>query len=246
MTASAGKIFASFSGPAVLSHPGPGNGSEVPMQRQRIRRGPTPAYIVDPDTGCWVWQGMTNGRGYGRIMRDGRLVAAHRVYYELEHGPVAEGLVLDHLCRNSLCVNATHLEPVTVRVNSLRGAGLPAKNDAKTHCPQGHPLSGDNLYVAPSGGRECRTCNRVRQAAFTDRRAPRERRELKGTWNLTVLQCLVLDALEAAGPQSVAEIALTLHRSKQGVGRAVSALWDRGEVEIETPAPGPACVWRRV
>lgn len=34
-------------------------------------------------------------------------------------------------------------------------------NALKTHCPQGHPYSGDNLYISPSdGGRSCRICMR--------------------------------------------------------------------------------------
>ncbi len=39
-------------------------------------------------------------------------------------------------------------------------------NALKTHCPQGHPLSGENLYeyTSASGGpaRQCKTCNRER------------------------------------------------------------------------------------
>ena len=36
-------------------------------------------------------------------------------------------------------------------------------NARKTRCPQGHPYSGENLYVIPStGGRMCRTCQRDR------------------------------------------------------------------------------------
>lgn len=35
----------------------------------------------------------------------------------------------------------------------------------RTHCPQGHPYSGDNLYVTPTGERGCRTCHRERQRA---------------------------------------------------------------------------------
>lgn len=33
-------------------------------------------------------------------------------------------------------------------------------NRAKTHCAQGHPLSGDNLYVWKNC-RQCRTCKRA-------------------------------------------------------------------------------------
>jgi hypothetical protein len=42
-------------------------------------------------------------------------------------------------------------------VNS-RGYGGPLR---KTRCLQGHPLSGDNLYVSPKGHRSCRTCKRL-------------------------------------------------------------------------------------
>jgi hypothetical protein len=40
-----------------------------------------------------------------------------------------------------------------------QGAGKGATHRDATHCPQGHPYSGHNLYVQPSnGGRKCRAC----------------------------------------------------------------------------------------
>lgn len=39
---------------------------------------------------------------------------------------------------------------------------------SRTHCPQGHPYAGDNLYVKPSGGRVCRQCKRDRRQAQRD------------------------------------------------------------------------------
>lgn len=74
-------------------------------------------------------------------------------------GPIPDGLVIDHLCRNPQCVNPMHLEPVTPEENTRRGIGG-WNTRAKTHCPQGHPYSGANLYINPtSGARVCRTCN---------------------------------------------------------------------------------------
>jgi hypothetical protein len=115
---------------------------------------------------CWPWLGVTNFDGYGYFRRDGRTVMAHRYAYELEAGPIPEGLEPDHLCRNRACCNPAHMEPVTHRENVLRGEGTAAVNARKTHCPREHELSGDNLYVNPSGHRRCRTCQREADARY--------------------------------------------------------------------------------
>lgn len=111
-----------------------------------------------PD-GCWIWTGSTGGDGrYGRIHFEGRNRPAHRVAYILLVGPVSEDDVLDHLCRVTLCVNPTHLEPVTQAENIRRGDAPPALNARKTHCKRGHEFTPENTYAARSGGRGCRAC----------------------------------------------------------------------------------------
>ena len=111
-----------------------------------------------PD-GCWPWTGATRG-GYGIFWCSGRAVYAHRHAYEIQVGPIPDGLHIDHLCRNRACQNAEHLEPVTNAENTRRGISFSTVNAAKTHCPQGHEYAGDNLYVHPSGReRRCRTCH---------------------------------------------------------------------------------------
>jgi hypothetical protein len=113
---------------------------------------------------CWHWTAGKHN-GYGQFSlggRKGRMYYAHRVAYEWLVGPIPEGLQLDHLCRNRACVNPDHLEPVSQQENILRGEG--GQNHAvKTHCPQGHEYAGDNLYVRPDGGRQCRACTREHQ-----------------------------------------------------------------------------------
>lgn len=73
-------------------------------------------------------------------------------------GPVPDGLVIDHLCRNRGCVNPDHLEAVTQQVNAIRGIGPAARNAKAVECIDGHALSGANLYVTKDGRRQCREC----------------------------------------------------------------------------------------
>lgn len=119
--------------------------------------------ILRDDRGCWIWTGARQSRGYGSAAIPGtnRTTLAHRAIYELLVGTIPAGLTLDHLCRVKVCVNPDHLEPVSRAENVRRGPGAMSK---RTHCPQGHPYSGSNLYVHPRGSRECRTCRAMRKA----------------------------------------------------------------------------------
>ena len=105
---------------------------------------------------CIIWTGSVDGRGYGRLWRDGKHHRAHRVAYAAVYGPIPVGLVIDHLCRVKLCVNPTHLEAVSHGENTRRGVGPAAVNATKTHCPRGHPYS---RIVKRSSGRPTRACH---------------------------------------------------------------------------------------
>lgn len=74
------------------------------------------------DGECWMWYGALMSTGYGTFGVAHNNQLAHRVAYELTIGPIADGLTLDHLCRNRRCVNPAHLEPVTLGENSRRAA----------------------------------------------------------------------------------------------------------------------------
>lgn len=72
------------------------------------------------ETPCWVCLLWKDKDGYGRIWHKGRNTPAHRVAWEKANGPIPEGLVIDHLCRNPSCVNPDHMEVVTAAENRRR------------------------------------------------------------------------------------------------------------------------------
>lgn len=129
--------------------------------------------IPEPNTGCWLWMGVLMPNGYGQLSINGRHAYAHRASYETFVGPIPEGLTIDHLCRQRCCINPEHLEPVTTRVNLLRGDGASAKNAQKTTCALGHPLSGDNLALY-RGQRWCNECGRRRAREYRARMRARK------------------------------------------------------------------------
>jgi hypothetical protein len=105
-------------------------GEPRPYMRGHSSKGPGPEYRIDEATGCWVWLRAKNAYGYG-VLRPSRIqFQAHRVVYERHRGPIPEGLELDHLCRNTLCVNPAHLEPVTHAENIRRGKQTRLTQDA--------------------------------------------------------------------------------------------------------------------
>lgn len=122
--------------------------------------------IPEPNSGCLLWLGAVNQFGYGRTLFQGSRTVAHRASYILACGPVPDGLELDHLCRVRSCINPLHLEPVTKLENGRRGVAgekSGAQQRSKTHCPQGHPYAGANLFIRARGHRECRVCMAARQ-----------------------------------------------------------------------------------
>ena len=114
---------------------------------------------ADKSGECWLWTASRTKKGYGQFKAE-HMVYAHRFAYELLVGPIPDGLTIDHLCRVRHCVNPDHMEPVSNRVNVLRGDAVSALNVQKTHCPQGHPYDEANTRLY-RGSRYCRTCKRA-------------------------------------------------------------------------------------
>lgn len=123
----------------------------------------------EPFSGCWLWIGCLDPKGYGQFNRNGLdRIGAHRAAYELLQETVPDDLELDHLCRVHSCVNPRHLEPVTHLENVRRGAGNAAslaERKARTHCSHGHEYTPNNTRMY-RGHRNCEECARLYRKAM--------------------------------------------------------------------------------
>ena len=125
---------------------------------------------------CMVWNGHRNVHNYGQKRIKGRMWLLHRYAWQWANGPIPEGMCVCHACDNPPCVNPDHLWLGT-QLENIRDRERKGRNGHanKTHCPQGHPYSGDNLIITTNNGRGCREC--MRQHA---RRYARKNRKRMG------------------------------------------------------------------
>lgn len=125
----------------------------------------------DPITGCHIWNGRKDWKGYGHTSLAGQLVQAHRAVWEHYKGPIPEGLHLDHICRNTSCCNVDHLRAVTPKVNVLAGIGPAARYAQRENCDKcGGPFS---QYA--NGIRYCKPCRDTKVSKYQNwRRADKK------------------------------------------------------------------------
>jgi len=129
------------------------------LRRRVLRR-------VQKSAGCWNWTGAATVGGYGTYRTMGLATTAHRVAYIAWFGAIPEGAELDHLCRNTRCVNPAHLEPVTHLENVRRSAKA-----QQTHCVNGHAFIPQNTRIKGNGCRACKACAAAHQRRLRRRRA---------------------------------------------------------------------------
>jgi hypothetical protein len=117
-----------------------------------------PPPLRDPHTGCLLWQGTDNGKGYGTDWSTGRPRLAHYVAWEKVNGPVPGNRQLDHLCRERRCIAVAHLELVSQGENLRRRSW--AHRSQRSKCAKGHDLWLQGRRSA-RGGTICRVCSGV-------------------------------------------------------------------------------------
>jgi hypothetical protein len=124
------------------------------------------AKVDKTKSSCWVWTGARTAQrpkrayaeateGYGAFLINKRPFYAHRLSYLVHNGPLIDGLVIDHKCNNTLCVNPKHLQQMTSQDNVNRStANIGNVYAQKSICKYGHPRE-------PASGKPCKTCLKI-------------------------------------------------------------------------------------
>jgi hypothetical protein len=132
----------------------------------------TPQKVIDRllekidvlDDGCWISLYSTGSHGYSQVGwqvadRSGyRKITArlgHRVSWEALHGPIPDGMTIDHICRTRRCINPEHLRLLSNVANASdtrKAVGEPVAIGKK--CGKGL----HELLRYPSGAVSCREC----------------------------------------------------------------------------------------
>lgn len=115
---------------------------------------------VTPTGFCWYWPSKADYGSFSLgVQFGGYVVKPHRLAYLLLVGQFDTKLELDHLCRNTRCVNPDHLEPVIKQINQDRSPITKSGLSKSKRCSKGHELSEETSYRrTDTGTLKCRVC----------------------------------------------------------------------------------------
>ncbi len=124
----------------------------------------------EPMSGCWLWTGSGNQRGYGLFFVNRKCISTHRASWVIHNGEIPKKMHVLHKCDVPACVNPQHLFIGTHQDNmrdmmEKRKAGIYVPKhikvyNKKTHCRHGHLYDEKNTIITPStrGRRLCKSC----------------------------------------------------------------------------------------
>jgi len=143
----------------------------TPPTPERVQVRAISRFTLQAPTGCHLSTYSVGGHGYAqvgwRIEGETRTatVLCHRAAWELVHGPIPEGMTVDHLCKTRRCVNVEHLRILTNHENARRTSG---RDWPLGYCANGHPNS--DLHTQASGRRVCTPCHNDWQRRYNDKK----------------------------------------------------------------------------
>lgn len=140
---------------------------------------------VDETSGCWVWGGSKDKDGYGKVrvkFPNGRVAyLAHRMTFMHFVGDIPDGKEVDHICKNTSCINPAHLRLLTHRENVEAGDyKTHHRNAVKTHCIHGHALTAENIRIQRHKNtvmRHCKLCAKDRSKKYNAERTKSKQME---------------------------------------------------------------------
>ena len=116
---------------------------------------------LDTRTGCLIWLGSRNERGYGRVWFEGRMQRVNRVSLRiLKCVRLGKRLAL-HDCDNPRCFHPDHLHAGSSRQNAIESVERKRHvNARKTRCKRGHRFTRANTRIRAAAGRVWRACRK--------------------------------------------------------------------------------------
>ncbi|MEN6290757.1 MAG: HNH endonuclease [Methanobacterium sp.] len=104
---------------------------------------------VNPETECWNWMSSKSEKGYGLKFIKSKKFRVHRLTFHCFKGFKDQSKILDHICKNTSCVNPDHLREVSHFENSVLYSDVTfsSVNHKKTKCKNGHDFNEKNTII---------------------------------------------------------------------------------------------------
>lgn len=124
--------------------------------------------VGEPLTGCWLWLGSVDKKGYGQLTHKQKHYTAHRASFAAFKGDPGGRLVC-HDCDQPGCVNPAHLYAgthVDNRADMLARERWSHPYGQRTACFAGHEYEQVGYRIAADGSRVCRECQKLHQRRY--------------------------------------------------------------------------------